>query len=46
MPIVVANKLFGVICIYVREGHKRDVADEEVLTSFADIIANVLSFAK
>ncbi|MBF0520063.1 MAG: response regulator [Nitrospirae bacterium] len=46
VPIVVANKLFGVICVYVREGHKRDVADEEVLTSFADIIANVLSFAK
>ncbi|QWR78099.1 response regulator [Candidatus Magnetomonas plexicatena] len=46
VPIVAANKLFGVICVYVCEGHKRDTADEEVLTSFADIIANVLSYAK
>ncbi|QWR77262.1 response regulator [Candidatus Magnetomonas plexicatena] len=45
VPILAANKLLGVICAYVREGHKRDVADEEVLTSFADIIANVLSYS-
>ncbi|MBF0518282.1 MAG: response regulator [Nitrospirae bacterium] len=46
VPILAANKLMGVICVYVPDGHRRDIADEEVLTSFADIIANVLSYSK
>jgi CheY-like chemotaxis protein len=43
VPIIAAERLLGVINIYVREGHTRDAADESILTSFADVIANALN---
>jgi CheY-like chemotaxis protein len=43
VPIVAGELLLGVINVYVREGHKRDIADENILASFADVIANALS---
>ncbi|HIJ60851.1 MAG TPA: response regulator [Nitrospirae bacterium] len=40
VPIVVQDKLLGLINVYVREGHQRDEADENILNAFADVIAN------
>ncbi len=42
MPIVAKDKLLGVINVYVREGHQRDEADENILNAFADVIANAI----
>jgi len=43
VPIVAGERLLGVINVYVKEWHKRDAADENILASFADVIANALS---
>ncbi|MBF0465216.1 MAG: response regulator [Nitrospirae bacterium] len=43
VPIKAPNdSVMGVINIYLKNGHTMDIADEEILTSFADIIANEL----
>ncbi|MBF0465210.1 MAG: response regulator [Nitrospirae bacterium] len=42
VPIKANNRVLGVISVYLAEGYKRDVGDENILASFADIIANEL----
>ncbi|MBF0564603.1 MAG: response regulator [Nitrospirae bacterium] len=42
VPIKADDRVLGVINVYLKEGHARDTADEDILTSFADIIANEL----
>ncbi|MBF0328619.1 MAG: response regulator [Nitrospirae bacterium] len=42
VPIMAGDRLLGVINVYVKDGHKRDAADENILLSFADVIANAL----
>lgn len=43
VPILAGDRLLGVINAYVKDGHRRDAADENILSSFADVIANALS---
>ncbi|MBF0564606.1 MAG: response regulator [Nitrospirae bacterium] len=42
VPIKANDRVLGIINIYLKEGHMRDAADEEILTSFASIIATAL----
>ncbi|MCG6551845.1 MAG: response regulator [Candidatus Magnetominusculus sp. LBB02] len=42
VPILAEGTLIGVLNICVKEGHKRDTSEENILTSYAAVIANAL----
>jgi putative methionine-R-sulfoxide reductase with GAF domain len=42
VPIVINGKVVGIVNVYVPEGHKRDESDEKLISTYADIIAEVL----
>ncbi|MBF0553274.1 MAG: response regulator [Nitrospirae bacterium] len=42
VPILAEGNLLGVLNIFVREGHKYDAAEENILTAYANVIANAL----
>jgi signal transduction histidine kinase len=42
VPIVSGGKTLGLINVFVREGHKRSVGEEEFLTSIAHTLAGVI----
>jgi len=39
VPILSAGKTLGVICIYLREGHRRDIQEEKFLLAIANTLA-------
>jgi CheY-like chemotaxis protein len=42
VPIKVNGNVVGIVNVYVPEGHKRDESDEKLLSTYAEIIAEVL----
>jgi two-component sensor histidine kinase len=42
VPIMSSRKVLGVICVYVREGHKRDQKEEEFLVAVANTLAGLI----
>lgn len=42
VPILYAGKVLGVINLYVKEGHKRDMSEEDFLTSIANTLAGII----
>lgn len=42
VPILAAGDLIGVLNIYVKEGHKQDTSEENILIAYANVIANAL----
>jgi AmiR/NasT family two-component response regulator len=42
VPILAEGILLGVLNIYVKDGHKRDSSEDNILTSYANVIANAL----
>ena len=42
VPIKYANKLIGVITVYVEEGHRQDQKEEDALMAIADALAGVI----
>jgi PAS domain S-box-containing protein len=42
VPIVSGNETLGLINVFVREGHKRSIGEEEFLTSIAHTLAGVI----
>ncbi|MBF0319657.1 MAG: response regulator [Nitrospirae bacterium] len=42
VPILAEGNLLGVLNIYVKDGHKRDSAEDNILISYASVIANAL----
>ena len=42
VPIVVGDEMFGVMSLYLREGHRRDPRDEIFLRAVADVLAVII----
>jgi|GEM_PF-1273923 len=42
VPIVAAGKTLGVINLYLKEGHRRELKEEEFLTAIADTLAGII----
>ncbi|MBU0674121.1 MAG: HAMP domain-containing protein [Proteobacteria bacterium] len=46
VPIISGNKLLGVICVYVEEGHERKAEEEEILLTITNILAGIIERKK
>ncbi|MBF0568587.1 MAG: response regulator [Nitrospirae bacterium] len=46
VPILAEGALLGVMNIYVKDGHKYDASEENILTAYANVIANALHSSK
>ncbi|MFC2004406.1 PAS domain S-box protein [Chloroflexota bacterium] len=42
VPILSSDKLFGVITLYLKEGHRRDESEEEFLRAIANVMAGII----
>ncbi|MBW1706981.1 MAG: GAF domain-containing protein [Deltaproteobacteria bacterium] len=42
VPIIVADKILGVMLLYIKEGHRRDQKEEEFLNAVADTLAGII----
>ncbi len=46
VPILYENSVLGVICVYLKEGHKRNKEDEEFLSAVANTLAGIIERKK
>ena len=42
VPIMAADKILGVLTLYIKEGHRRDQKEEEFLSTVADTLAGII----
>ena len=43
VPILYAGRTLGVLCLYLKEGHRLDETEAEFLTTFANILARIIT---
>jgi PAS domain S-box-containing protein/putative nucleotidyltransferase with HDIG domain len=46
VPIVFRGQTLGVINTYLKEGHPREPSEEEFLTAFANVLANIIAHGR
>ena len=42
VPILYADKIIGLICLYIQEGHSHDQREEEFLTLVSNVLAGII----
>ncbi len=42
IPVLSGERIFGVICLYIKQGHSRDPMEEEFLSAVANALAGII----